>query len=38
MKTVIITRYNEKIDWIEYIIDFVDQIIIFIHNLQQMIN
>ena len=29
MKVAIITRYNEKIDWIEYIIDFVDQIIIF---------
>jgi hypothetical protein len=29
MKTVIITRYNEKIDWIDYIIDSVDQIIIY---------
>ena len=29
MKTVIITRYNEKIDWLSYIIDSVDQVIIF---------
>ena len=29
MKVVVITRYNEKIDWIGYIIDFVDQVIIF---------
>jgi hypothetical protein len=29
MKTVIVTRYNEKIDWIDYIIDSVDQIIIY---------
>jgi hypothetical protein len=28
-KCVIITRYNEKIDWISYIIDFVDQIIVY---------
>ena len=29
MRTVIITRYNEKIDWIDYIIDSVDQIIVY---------
>ena len=29
MKTVIVTRYNEKIDWIDYIIDSVDQIIVY---------
>jgi len=29
MKVLLITRYNEKIDWINYIIDFVDQIIIY---------
>jgi len=29
MKTAIITRYNEKIDWIEYIIDDLDQIIVY---------
>ena len=29
MKTVIITRYNEKIDWLNYIIDSVDQIIVY---------
>jgi len=28
-KCVIITRYNEKIDWINYIIDSVDQIIVY---------
>jgi len=28
-KCVIITRYNEKVDWINYIIDSVDQIIIY---------
>ena len=28
-KVVIITRYNEKVDWIDYIIDHVDQIIIY---------
>jgi hypothetical protein len=28
-KCVIITRYNEKIDWISYIIDSVDQVIIY---------
>jgi hypothetical protein len=29
MKTVIVTRYNEKIDWIEYIIENIDQIIVY---------
>ena len=29
MKTAIVTRYNEKIDWIEYIIDTVDQVIVY---------
>lgn len=29
MKVVIVTRYNEKIDWISYIIDSVDQIIVY---------
>jgi hypothetical protein len=29
MKTVLVTRYNEKIDWIEYIIDAVDQVIVY---------
>jgi len=29
LKVVIITRYNEKVDWINYIIDSVDQIIIY---------
>ena len=28
-KCVIITRYNEKVDWISYIIDNVDQVIIY---------
>ena len=28
-KCVIITRYNEKVDWINYIIDQVDQVIIY---------
>jgi len=29
MKTAIVTRYNEKIDWIEYIVDSVDQVIVY---------
>ena len=29
MKTALVTRYNEKIDWIEYIIDSVDQVIVY---------
>ena len=29
MKVLIITRYNEYVDWIDYIIDSVDQVIIY---------